>query len=166
MGKAAIREILRLPEVELVSVLGYNKANEGRDVGEFLGRDPCGVTITTDMASFLASRPEVILHTARDFADFRADDEIIEVLEAGFNVISVLPYQYPAARGQDVHDRLQAAGVKGGATLYGTGIDPGFFYERLAPLMTGLSSEIEQIKLKEYTSLVNQGADILPLFDQ
>ena len=58
----------------------------------------------------------------------------------------------------------KAAGVKGGATLYGTGIDPGFFYERLAPLMTGLSSEIEQIKLKEYTSLVNQGADILPLF--
>ncbi|MEJ2410266.1 MAG: hypothetical protein P8Y48_13295 [Novosphingobium sp.] len=164
MGKAAIREILRLPEVELVAVLGYNEQNNGRDVGEFLGTAPCGVAITTDMDTFLASKPEVVLHTARDFADFRADDEIIHVLESGFNVISVLPYQYSAARGQSVHDRLHAAGVKGGATLYGTGIDPGFFYERLAPLMTGLSSEIEQIKLKEYTSLINQGPDILPLF--
>lgn len=164
MGKAAIREILRLPEVELVAVLGYNKQNDGRDVGELLGTTSCGVAITTDWDTFLASEPDVVLHTARDFADFRADDEIVHLLESGFNVISVLPYQYSVARGQDVHDRLYAAGVKGGATLYGTGIDPGFLYERLAPLMTGLSSEIEYIKLKEYTSLVNSAPDILSIF--
>lgn len=164
MGKAAIREILRLPETELVSVLAYNAENEGADVAKLIGGAPTGVTITTSVDKMLATKPEVVLHTARDFADFRCDDEIIALLEKGTNVISVLPYQYPKARGEDVHKRFEDACRRGNATLHGNGIDPGFLYERLAALMTGLSNDIKYIKLQEFVRLVEHGTDILVQF--
>ena len=95
MGQAAIREVLRLPETELVGVLAYSPAKDGVDVGTLIGQDRIGVSTTTDPAAIVALKPDVVLHTARDFGDFRSDDDIVMLLEAGINVISVLPYQYP-----------------------------------------------------------------------
>jgi len=161
MGKAAIRELLRLPETSLVSVLAYNPQSNGIDVGKLLGTADVGVKVVTDFEAMLAEKPEVIIHTTRNFADFRADDDIIRVLEAGVNIITVLPYQYPTARGKEVNQRFIEAGKKGNATLHGSGIDPGFLYERLAASLTGLSNDIQYIKLQEFIGCVDHPAEIL-----
>jgi 2,4-diaminopentanoate dehydrogenase len=155
MGKGAIRELLRLPETNLVSVLAYNHDNDGIDVGTLLGGEPVGVAVTTSMIDLIAAQPEVVLHTARDFGDFRADEEIVRLLEAGINVISVLPYQYPKARGSEFQRRFDEAGKRGGSTLHGTGIDPGFLFERLVALMTGLSNDIQHVRMEEYFNCAN-----------
>lgn len=152
-GQCAIRELIRLPETELVAVFAYSESKNGMDAGTMSGVEPVGIKVTTDLDEFLAVKPEVVLHTARDFADFRADDDIVRMLEAGINVITVLTYQYPMARGEAFHQRFHQAGVKGGATLHGNGIDPGFLYERLAPVMTGISNDIDHIRLEEYFNL-------------
>ena len=47
MGQAAMREIIRLPETELVAVLGYNRENDGADVSMLIGGPPTGVRVTT-----------------------------------------------------------------------------------------------------------------------
>jgi 2,4-diaminopentanoate dehydrogenase len=164
MGQCAIRELLHRPETELVGVLAYSDEKRGVDVGTLIGSEPTGVRATTSLADIVALKPDCVLHTARDFGDFRADDDIVTLLEAGINVISVLPYQYPRARGAEVEEKFVAAGRKGGATLHGNGIDPGFLYERLAAVMTGLSNDIEVIRLEEYFNCSNVGGDILGLF--
>jgi hypothetical protein len=155
MGQGTIREIIRLPETKLVSVFAYSADKHGVDVGLLLGGERVGILATTKFEELVAAKPEVVIHTARDFGDFRSDEEIVRLLEAGINVISVLPYQYPAARGLDVHRRFEQAGIKGNATLHGTGIDPGFLYERLAAVMTGLSNDIQYVRLEEYFNCAN-----------
>jgi 4-hydroxy-tetrahydrodipicolinate reductase len=65
------------------------------------------------------------------------------------NVITPLPYQYPQSRGSEWLAKFEAAARKGGATLFGTGINPGFMYDRLAPLMTTLSHEIQTVRMQE-----------------
>ena len=164
MGQAAIREVLRLPETELVSVLGYNEANEGADVSKVIGGPDVGLKITTSMDAMIAAKPEVVLHTARFFGDFRADPEIVRLLEEGINVISVQPYQYPKARGQDIHDMFENACKKGNTTLHGSGIDPGFLYERMAATATGLTNDVQYIKLREFVRLGAHGSEILSQF--
>jgi 4-hydroxy-tetrahydrodipicolinate reductase len=164
MGQCAIREVLHRPETELVAVLAYSEEKAGVDVGVLLGGEPIGLAATTDPEQIIAVKPDCVLHTARDFGDFRADEDIVRLLEAGINVISVQPYQYPRARGVEIEQRLVEAGRKGGATLHGNGIDPGFLYERLAALMTGISNDIESIRLEEYFNCSNVGGDILGLF--
>lgn len=164
LGKCAIREVIRLPETELVGVLGYSESNNGVDAGTLSGVDPVNVAVTTDLDEFIALKPDCVLHTTRDFGDFRSDEDIIDLLENGINVISVLPYQYSQARGEDVYNKLKEAALKGGVTLHGDGLDPGFMYERLAALMTGLSNDIEYIRLEEFVNSHTMSPDILELF--
>ena len=164
LGQCAIRELIRLPETELVGAFGYSESKNGVDAGTLSGVDPVNVAVTTDLNEFIALNPDCVLHTARDFGDFRADEDIINLLENGINVITVLPYQYSQARGEDVYNRLNAAAIKGGVTLHGNGLDPGFMYERLAALMTGLSNDIEYIRLEEYVNAHTMSPDILELF--
>ena len=164
IGRSAIRELLRLPETDLVGVLAYSEAKNEVDVGTLIGSEPVGVTATTDPQGILALEPECVLYTARDFGDYRQDDDIVMLLEAGINVVTVMSYQYPRARGADVERRLIDAGRKGGATLLGTGVDPGFMFERVAALMTNISTDIEFIRLSEYFNMHLTSAELLGAF--
>ena len=163
MGQAAIREIVRLPETELVAVLGYNRENDGADVSKLIGGPPTGVKVTTSMDKMIEAKPEVVIHTCRDFADYRADDEIIRLLDSGINVVSVQAYQYLKARGLEVQKKFEDACKRGGSTFHGSGIDPGFLYERMAALATGITNDVQYIKLQEYLSLQHHGREILQL---
>jgi 4-hydroxy-tetrahydrodipicolinate reductase len=150
LGACAIREVSRLAELRLAAVLAYSPSKNGVDAGELAGIGPIGIKATTDFAQFLSSDAECVIYTARDFGDWRADKEILALLEAGKNVITPLPYHYLKARGADVEARFLAAAKRGGATLHGSGITPGFYNERLALLMTGLSNDVKHIKFQEF----------------
>jgi 2,4-diaminopentanoate dehydrogenase len=150
IGGCAVRELVRIPEIDLVSALVYSDDKDGKDLGTLVGLHEVGVKATTDIANFLAAKPDCVFYAARDFGDFRGDSDIVKLLEAGVNVITPLPYQNPKIRGPEVVEKFEAAGKKGGATLFGTGINPGFMYERLGALMTTLSHEIQSVQMREF----------------
>ena len=150
LGACAIREVLRLPELQLAGVLAFSSQKNGVDAGTLVGKAPCGVKATTDFAEFLKNDAEVVIYTARDLGTWAADDQIVALLEAGKNVITPLPYHYLKPRGAEVEARFKAAAEKGKATLHGSGITPGFFNERLVTLMTGLSNDVESIRFQEF----------------
>ncbi len=150
LGASAIREVLRLPETELVGVLAYSPAKNGKDAGELVGVAPTGVKATTDFAEFLKCDAQCVIYTARDFGNWNADAEILALLEAGKNVVTPLPYHYLKSRGEEVEARFKAAAEKGGATLHGSGITPGFFNERLTLLLTSLTNDVSRIRFQEF----------------
>src|SRR5688572_4620917 len=86
-GSACIRAALKLPEIELVGVQVYSDAKDGKDVGELVGLPKCGVRAFKDRNQIYRLRPECVLYTAKDLGNFNFDDEIIELLEHGINVI-------------------------------------------------------------------------------
>lgn len=155
IGGCAIRELARIPEINLVGVLAYSAHKDGVDAGALVGIGDIGIKATTDVSRFLATKPDCVFYAARDFTNFNTDPDILMLLEAGVNVITALPYHYPKYRGDDVAAKFDAAGKKGGATLFGTGINPGFMGERLAVLMTTLSQEVELIRIDEYFNCQN-----------
>lgn len=150
LGLCAIREVHRLAGLELVGVLAYSPDKNGKDAGELAGIGPIGVPVTTDFETFLKLDVDCVLYTGRDFGDWRSDSEILAILESGKSLITPLPYHYLPARGPEIAARFQAAAEKGKSTLHGSGITPGFFNERLAMLMTGLSNDITNIKFQEF----------------
>ena len=166
LGQPSIREVLRLPEFELMGVLAFSDSKNGVDAGELVGMQPCGILATTNFDEFLQLETDAVVYTGRDFGDWRADDQILALLEAGHNVVTPLPYHYLKVRGEDVEARFEAAAKKGNATLHGSGITPGFFNERLAMLMTGLSNDVQHIKFQEFFNVapMEGAADLLKLF--
>lgn len=55
---------------------------------------PIGVAVTNDIKKFLASEPECVLYTGRDFVDWRQNGDIAMLLEAGINVVTAFPYHF------------------------------------------------------------------------
>ena len=48
IGRRALREVIRHPELELVGVQVYDPAKEGVDAGVLCGEEPIGVVATRD----------------------------------------------------------------------------------------------------------------------
>lgn len=150
VGKAVIKVAANRKDIDVVGALVYSEAKDGRDIGPIAGIADQGVTATTDRSAVLALAPDCVIYTPVDFGDFRADEDILELLRRGINVVTSLPYQNVAVRGAEVAAAFQRAGEEGGASLFGTGINPGFMPERLAMTATGLVSDMSDVLIEEF----------------
>lgn len=149
VGGACIRDIVALPETQLVGVFAYSENKKGLDAGTAVGIDPVGVSITTRRDEFLAVDAEVVMFCALDFGEFGNEADVLALLEAGKNVITMLPYHEPQYRGAEVVGRYEAACSKGNSAFHVAGVDPNFVIDRLLPLMSGMSNHIQWMKLQE-----------------
>ena len=112
VGSICARELIRLPETELVAAFAYSEAKIGQDIGTLAGLDPIGVKVTGELAAFLAVDCDVVLHTALDFPGATALDDFVTLLEAGKNVITSHPYNNLDARDPSFRQRLEAAAAQ------------------------------------------------------
>lgn len=158
VGSACIRDLALLPETELVGVFAYSEHKEGLDAGECVGIDPLGVRITRDRAEFMAVEADVVLFCPRDFGMFESEGDVLALLAAGFNVITMIPYSSPRHRGFDVEKRYLEACETGNSTFHVAGVDPNFASERLVPLVTAMSNHITHIRLQEGAVIAGQFA--------
>jgi 4-hydroxy-tetrahydrodipicolinate reductase len=74
-------------------------------------------------------------------------DELVRILSAGVNVVSTAAFINGRRLGPD-RKRLADACERGGASLFGTGISPGWA-ELLGIVLAGISSRIDKITISE-----------------
>jgi 2,4-diaminopentanoate dehydrogenase len=152
LGTMSLREIIDNPRYELVGVYEFLPEKEGLDGGEICRRPATGIRATKDIEQLLALKADCVIFMPRVQPDFEPlDRDVMRLLESGKNVIATVGYFYPKTHGQAYVDRLTAACMKGGATLHGTGIDPGFLVERLAVAATSISFQVDHIYFLEQT---------------
>ncbi|HEX9832632.1 MAG TPA: hypothetical protein VGA66_06010 [Mycobacterium sp.] len=149
VGTLCVREIQRRPELALTALRVYNPDKVGKDAGEIVGIAPTGVIATSDREAVIATDADCVIHTPLAANIGELDDDVVALLESGKNVISTAAYFAPEFRGREVADRLRAACIAGNSTLMGTGVEPGFMFERVMPTLTGMCTDIDSIRLVE-----------------
>ena len=144
VGKLAMQGILDNPAYELVGVYAYSADKLGADAGALCGRSDTGIKATNDIDAIIATKPDVVVYTP-----FSGDvDELAMLLENGVNVLSTnLLFHVGGVRGE-VKDRLQAAGERGNASLYITGINPGWI-NSIATAMTAVCGRVDCVSIYE-----------------
>lgn len=153
VGTAVIDAIRRRPDMKLVGVWVHSAEKVGKDAGELAGGEPIGVTATNDADALIALAPDCVVYSAsspeRDAAAVR---DYLRLLAAGINVVSTsstsLVYP-PAYFAPDWYNQLDAAAKTNSASLYVSGIFPGFASDQLALLMTTQSRNIRSITASE-----------------
>ncbi len=145
VGIWSLRRIIDHPDLELVGVKVYSDKKTGIDAGELCDRPATGVITTQSKEEILALDADVVIHTPR----LPEDQDIIDLLRSGKNVISALSYFAPEIEGDDLMRQIRQACAEGGSTLHGAGIDPGFVCDRIPAVMTGVCSHVEQINMYE-----------------
>jgi hypothetical protein len=151
IGKTSLRAVIDHPDLELVGLYVYSDRKAGKDAGEIARRAPTGVRATRSVDEILALDADVVLHTPLNPADTldAHDDVICRLLASGKDVITTVAHTYPQAIGADYAARFEAACQAGGATLFGTGINPGFVAERLSVLLTTMCTRVDSITTTE-----------------
>ena len=152
VGIHAVPGIVAHPDLELVGLWVHSDAKAGQDAGTLCGIDPVGVIATQDVDALLALDADVICYTAS--SDIRPDavvDDLCRMLAGGKNVVgtSFVPLLYPAAAGDGVLERLEAACQEGATSFYNSGIDPGFGNAGLAIHLAALCKEVDTIRMME-----------------
>jgi 4-hydroxy-tetrahydrodipicolinate reductase len=123
VGRRSLRAILRNPDLELVGVYAHSPDKVGVDAADLCGHDePSGITATADARALLALHPDACSYNPM----WPSVDELTRLLEAGVNVCSTSAFITGSAWAAADLDRLRAAAERGNATLFGTGINPGF----------------------------------------
>ncbi|MFT3901257.1 MAG: dihydrodipicolinate reductase [Gordonia sp. (in: high G+C Gram-positive bacteria)] len=155
VGRAAIRSVAAHPELDLVAVIVSNPDKAGRDAGDLAdaGRD-LGVVATTDVEAALTGLGGAGAVVYAVNGELRPDEALVDIrraLAAGAVVVSPSVYALYDHRGTppELRDPVEAACRAGSSALFASGIDPGWGNDLLPALVSGLGSEIEQIRCQE-----------------
>jgi len=143
VGVQSVTAILNRPDLELVGCFAWSDDKVGRDVGELCGLDPVGIVATNDVDALLALRPDCVVYNPM-WLDV---DEMVRILESGVNIVSTAAFVTGHSLGAD-RERIADACTRGGASMFGTGINPGFA-DLIAILAAGVCNRIDKITVTE-----------------
>lgn len=144
VAQAAVRAVVAQPNFELVGCYVWSQEKAGKDVGALCGLPPLGVMATGDVDAVVALKPDVALYMPM----LPNTDEMVRLLEAGINVISTAGFLTGHSFGEDKRQRLHDAAVRGGVSLYGSGINPGLA-SVIALASAAACREVDRISIHE-----------------
>ena len=152
IGSLSIVAVNERPDLELVGVWVHSPDKVGRDAGELANGVPIGVPATNDVDALLALAPDCVVYGASGpERDAGAVPDYERILAAGVNVVTttsttlINPFAYePSHRA-----RVEAAARKGGASIYASGIEPGFLCDYIPLALSTASRSVSKVHCYE-----------------
>jgi len=155
VGHLALHAILQRKDVELVGVLVHDERKAGQDAGALVGSDPVGVKATCDVEAILALDADCVCYTAHGETRVKVClKEFCRILESGKNVVttSIPGVIYGPGMAPEIAARLEAACKAGKASLFGSGIEPGFAGDLLPLTLMTMSEQVRSVRSQEIFS--------------
>jgi 2,4-diaminopentanoate dehydrogenase len=148
VGKAAVEAVLNHPELELAGCWVHSPNKDGRDVGEILGREPLGVTASSNKDDVLAIEADCVVYSPL----IPSDDEVKAILRSGKNIVTPVGWVYPDRTDPGVK-AIEQACLDGGVSLHGSGIHPGGITEKFPLMVSALSTAITHVRAEEFSDI-------------
>ena len=153
IGMSISRLLMRKPGWEIVAAVDTDTMKQGRDLGDIIGLDsPAGIEVRSDLPPLDAHDIDIAF-----IATVSTFNEVLPTLHAlaraGIHIIaSTEELFYPHHRYPEQTRELDAMAKQYGASILGTGINPGFVMDTLALLLTGVCQDVARIAV---TRVVN-----------
>jgi hypothetical protein len=166
-GMLTLRQLISDDRFELVAVSVSTPDKVGKDAGELAGLDVVtGITAVGDLDALIATAPECAVYCAMgDTRPVEATNDVRKLLEAGIDVVGSAPgtLQFPWGTMPDkVIDKVEASARAGNATVYITGVDPGFASDLIPLALASTCQRIEQVKCYELADYATyDGAEVM-----
>lgn len=154
VGRPAIRAVAAHRDLTLAGVLVHSEDKVGTDAGSLAFIDDLGIGAISDGMAVDLDPTEVDAVVYAVNADFRPEASLAEVealLRAGINVVTpaFYPMYHPPSMPAEMAERFSSACSEGNASIFASGIDPGWIMDMLPLLATGVSANVTQIRCRE-----------------
>ena len=145
VAREAIKVILERPDLELVGVYAYSPEKSGQDVGDLVGLGrQLGIKATHDIDALIALEPDCVVHMP-----LHPEVEHMErLLRAGINIVTTASFLTGRGYGEADRARLEQAAQAGNASLFGSGINPGWV-DNLTAAASSLCKDVNQVRIVE-----------------
>jgi len=154
VGRLALRQVLADARFELVALVVASPDKVDRDAGELAGWDTStGIRATDDLQAAIDAAPDCAVYCAMgDTRPVEAAADVRRLLAAGIDVVGSAPvsFQYPWGVLPDkVIEKMNESARQGDASLFITGVDPGFATDLAPFVFASTCQRIEQIRCME-----------------
>ncbi len=140
-----VKALLQRPDIELVGAYAYSADKVGVDVGELCGTgEALGVLATDDVEALLRLEPDCVVYTPLHF-DVA---EVRRILQAGVNIVTSAEFLTGRNLSDGDRSAVDAAAQRGGATIFGSGMNPGFA-QLVAAISSGVSTNVRHASMTE-----------------
>jgi 2,4-diaminopentanoate dehydrogenase len=152
VGRPAIRAVASHRDLELAGVIVHRADKVGVDAGTLALVAELGLAATDDASIATAGDVDAVVYAVNaDFRPIEALDEVEALLRAGVNVVSTsfYPMNHPPSMEPMLRARFDEACAIGNASMFGSGIDPGWAMDVLPLFLSGVSADITEIRAQE-----------------
>jgi 2,4-diaminopentanoate dehydrogenase len=140
-----VKAMLGRPDVELVGAYAYSPDKVGQDVGALCGvGGDLGISATNDVDALFALEPDCVVYTPLHFAV----EEVQRILQAGINIVTSAEFLTGRNLSDSERTAVEAAATQGGATIFGSGMNPGFA-QLVAAISSGVSTNVRHASMTE-----------------
>ena len=141
--------------IQVVGAATLEPESVGRPLHEVVNaRTQSEVVVSATLGEMLSTGPEIVLLATGSFLDEIAR-QVLECIESGADVSSVCEeLAFPFRRGTEQSDEIDSAAKRRGVTVLGTGVNPGFMFDALLSLATGVCWDIGSIHGKRVVDVL------------
>jgi 2,4-diaminopentanoate dehydrogenase len=162
IGLRAASLVLERESLELVGAIDTADDKVGRDIAELLAlAEPTGIRVERDARAALERlQPDALIHCTSSFLP-AVKEQLLEAARLGIDVVSSTEEMLvPDLQHPELARELDQAARAGGATLVGTGINPGFAMDFMAVVASAVCRRVERVQC---VRVVDAGTRRLPL---
>ncbi|HET6166364.1 MAG TPA: diacylglycerol kinase [Marmoricola sp.] len=166
-GMLTLRQLIDDDRFELVAVSTSSPDKVGKDAGELAGlADVTGISAVGSLDELMAASPEAVVYCAMgDTRPVEATNDVRRLLEAGIDVVGSAPgtLQFPwGTMPEKVIEKVEQSAKAGNASVYITGVDPGFASDLLPLALASTCQRIEQVRCSELADYATyDGAEVM-----
>lgn len=130
IGREICRSAVASEEVELVGAVDKAPGLAGTSLGELLGMSST-LRVSATLKDAQAAKGSVLLHATGSRLT-SVLEELLEAVRQGHPVVSTCEeLAFPFLRHPELAERLEKAAQRAGVSVVGTGVNPGFVFDRL-----------------------------------
>lgn len=146
---------------ELVSAVTLEPEAQGRPLHEVVGAEAKSrVIVGNDLGELLEQKPDAVVYATGSFIADAAPD-IVRIAAAGANIVSPCEeLAFPFRRFADHAQRIDKEARRGGVTVLGTGVNPGFIFDALLAIATGVCWDVRSVRGRRVVDVSGFGENI------
>ncbi|API59928.1 hypothetical protein BSL82_11915 [Tardibacter chloracetimidivorans] len=167
IGSQGLRKIIEHPDLELVGLHVWSKEKIGQDAGDIAGTGKTGIVGTNDVEALLDLKADCLAHFGQGpLREAAVTAEAVRFLERGTNVVSCSlmdPVHSKYGRPEFVEPLAEAC-RKGQASLFSSGLEPGYGTTGLTMSLLAIAGKVDQVifhEIVDNSTYSGHGLDVL-----
>jgi 4-hydroxy-tetrahydrodipicolinate reductase len=147
IGAELAKYALKKSGIQIVGAVDIDPTKVGMDLGEIVGGQRIGVTITADPKKLFAkTKPDIVVHSTGSYLK-DVKPQLLGIMRAGIDIVSTCEeLSYPFLKNPKIAKELDTAAKRNKITILGTGVNPGFVMDALVLTATGVCQEVKSVK--------------------